>query len=149
MTVLGPSCPAFVPVVAEPDGNHLQESAMTMSAMTAKPTEVQTQVLGTTRVPEGATSGEIRELIIKQKNLTGHWHVLDIPTAIEWAKKQLLWSCPSSGGKSAWVEPYDANSDGRDDSVRSTPDETKANNLLSLPIYDRNAERWIPAPPRA
>ncbi|HVV88719.1 MAG TPA: hypothetical protein VHE35_36995 [Kofleriaceae bacterium] len=90
--------------------------------MNTKPAEVQTQVVGTTRTPEGAAHGEIKELILAQKNSAGEYQVLDIPESIVWARRNLLWSAPPNGGPSAWVEPYDANRDGKDDSVRSKPD---------------------------
>jgi hypothetical protein len=108
--------------------------------------EIPTKVLGTTRSPDGSQQGEIAGLVINQSTPDGRYPILDIEQSIDWARKGLLYTDPL-GARRAQVEAIDANRDGHYDSVRSVPDGTKVNNLLSLPIYNTQTKQWWPCAP--
>lgn len=108
-------------------------------------TESRTQVLATVRAPDGH-SGEIDGLVIAQRHAQGGWEIIDKPTAVRFAARNLLWCAPPGvGGKHAEIEAVDGDRDGYYDFVRTVPDYTQKNNLLALTIFDRVRRKWVDA----
>ncbi len=105
----------------------------------------QTEVLASVRIPDGDLKGEIDGLVIRQVAPTGDWYILSKKESIEWALVRLLWCKMPSDGRAVWIEAVDNDRDGRADYVRTTPDSTRLNNLLSLPIWDRQRKMWLDA----
>ncbi|HEX9607284.1 MAG TPA: DUF3892 domain-containing protein [Gemmatimonadaceae bacterium] len=103
----------------------------------------QTEVLASVRIPDGDLKGEIDGLVIRQVAPTGDWYILSKKESIEWALVRLLWCKVPSDGRVVWIEAVDNDRDGRADYVRTTPDSTRLNNLLSLPIWDRQRKMWL------
>jgi hypothetical protein len=105
-------------------------------------TKILSEVIGTVRWPDGA-SGRIDGLVIRQSVPGGGYPILDLNEAIRWAAESLLWSHVPGDGRRVQVVPVDQDGDGDYDGVRTAPDGTVYNNLLSLPVWDRRLKMWI------
>lgn len=104
---------------------------------------VKQEVIGTVRSPDGVTSAPIDGLVLRG---TGNGHpVIDKSTAIKRAKAGLLWTHIPGDGRRVAIVAVDRDGDGVDDYVRTKPDETIRNNLLDLPIWDRERRVWLDA----
>ncbi len=99
-----------------------------------------TEVIGTTRSPDGHTGAPIDGLVVQ-----GHPRptLLALKLAIQQAQAGQLWTTSPTTGQRARVVPNDANGDGLWDSLTTSPDSTTTNNLLSLKIWDRQRRVWV------
>lgn len=95
------------------------------------------QVTGTTRNPDGDARGRIYQLVI-WRNSTNE--IISKEEAVRMARAGQLWSTDDYGNRVAVVAVEDYQ---HPDYVRTDPDKTRRNNLLSLDIWCVAQRRWI------
>lgn len=101
----------------------------------------QVAVVGTVRKPDGTKSAPIDGLVLDSGDGTST--LVGLPEAIKWAAASRLVSKVPGDGHWVEVVPFDEDSDGIKDSVRTARDRTTKNNLLDLPIWDRVRRKWV------
>lgn len=106
--------------------------------MATKPVEESSYVIATVRSPEGQSSGIIDGVIIDQIIEGGH-PILDKQESERWAKAGKLW-VRNPEGQDVKVLSID------DRYIRTAADKTTADNLKSLPIYDRTKKAYSEEP---
>jgi hypothetical protein len=95
------------------------------------------QVTGTTRNPDGDTRGRIHQLII-WRNSTNE--IISKDEAVRMARAGQLWSTDDYGNRVAVLAVEGIQ---HPDYVKTDPDKTRRNNLLSLKIWYVAQGRWI------
>lgn len=105
--------------------------------------EIQTEVIGTVRQPDGDPRGEIDGLVIDQLGANGGNLIITKAEAIRAAERRLLWTRAPNGRDAVAIEAVDRDGDGRPDYVHTCADHTRENNLLRLRIYDRVRQVWL------
>jgi hypothetical protein len=106
-------------------------------------TPQRTEVIATVRDPDGQPDALIDGLVVKIMVASGDWTILSKRESVAWAQKGLLWCRAPDGRYPIEIEAVDRDGDGIPDYVHTRPDHTRANNLLSLDIWDRKRRVWL------
>jgi hypothetical protein len=106
-------------------------------------TPQRTEVIATVRDPDGQPNALIDGLVVKIAAADGGWIILSKRESVAWAQKALLWCRAPNGRYPIEIEAVDLDGDGIPDYVQTRPDHTRANNLLSLDIWDRKRQIWL------